>query len=120
MINRFAIPSAPAATLLTLLAAPAAWAAYESPYGGGHMWGGGWGGMIFGPLMMIALLAVVVWVAFMIARWLTASRRDMTPPAPTPTTTALHILEERYARGEIDREEFEERRRVLKGENLKG
>ena len=26
---------------------------------------------------------------------------------------ALHILEERYARGDIDHEEFEERRRAL-------
>jgi putative membrane protein len=31
----------------------------------------------------------------------------------TRVDQALRILEERYARGEIDREEFEERRRTL-------
>lgn len=31
------------------------------------------------------------------------------------TSSALRILEERYARGEIDLDEFEERRRTLRG-----
>ena len=30
-----------------------------------------------------------------------------------PTRSAVQILEERFARGEIDRDEFEERRRAL-------
>jgi putative membrane protein len=30
------------------------------------------------------------------------------------TSSALQILEERFARGEIDRDEFEERRRALR------
>ena len=35
--------------------------------------------------------------------------------APTSKSTALSILEERYARGEITRDEFVERREVLRG-----
>ncbi|MDP8959348.1 MAG: SHOCT domain-containing protein [Actinomycetota bacterium] len=35
------------------------------------------------------------------------------PGAPGGGSSALRILEERFARGEIDREEFEERRRAL-------
>jgi uncharacterized membrane protein len=32
------------------------------------------------------------------------------------STTALEILEERFARGEIDKEEFREKRRILEEE----
>jgi uncharacterized membrane protein len=37
------------------------------------------------------------------------SMHQTTPPAKPP----LEILKERYARGEIDKEEYEERKRVL-------
>jgi putative membrane protein len=78
-------------------------------YYGHHMWDGGWGGMFFGPFFMILLLAVVVAAVVLVLRWL----------GPSPGhhagggKTALDILKERFARGEIDKEEFEERRRVL-------
>jgi putative membrane protein len=32
-----------------------------------------------------------------------------------PHNTSLDILKERFARGEIDKDEFEERRKVLEG-----
>ena len=57
----------------------------------GHMGAWGWGGMILGPIMMIVFIAAIVAVA----------------KAP------LDILKERFAKGEIDSQEFEERRRVL-------
>jgi putative membrane protein len=69
--------------------------------------------MILGPLFMILVLAAVIAVAVLLVRWLggpwQASGSHQTPSARTP----LDILKERFARGEIDKEEFEERRRVL-------
>lgn len=84
-------------------------------YGWGpHMmgWGGGWYGMIFGPIFMILVLALVIAVAVLLVRWLGGSSLTATPHQP-PTRTPLDILKERFARGEIDKEEFEERRRIL-------
>ncbi len=77
-------------------------------------WGGGWFAMILGPLLMAITLAALIAVAILLARWITGPGHSAGPPHPTPPArTPLDILKERYARGEIDKEEFEERRRVL-------
>ncbi len=70
--------------------------------------------MIFGPLFMILVLALAIAVAVLLLRWLGGPWHSVQPPnqAP-PARTPLDILKERYARGDIDKEEFEERRRVL-------
>ena len=86
-------------------------------YGWGpHMmgWGGGWPGMIFGPLFMILLLAILVAAVVSLVRWLGGPWQGTYPPHQLPPSrTPLDILKERFARGEIDKAEFEDRRRVL-------
>jgi putative membrane protein len=94
------------------------WALAQDPGWSGrgpHMmwWNGGWPGMIFGPLFMILVLALVIGGAVLLVRWVAGPSPGTTPHQPPPDRTALDILKERFARGEIDREEFEERRRVL-------
>lgn len=89
----------------------------ERYYGWGpHMmgWGGGWYAMIFGPLFMILFLGVLVALAVVLARWLGSPWPGTYPPHQLPSSrTPLDILKERFARGEIDKAEFEDRRRVL-------
>lgn len=79
----------------------------------GHMFEWGWGHMIFGSLFML-----LFWVAFIVAviaavRWLISVGQGSSRMASGDSS--LDVLRERFARGEIDREEFEERRRVLTG-----
>jgi putative membrane protein len=83
-------------------------------------WGGGWYAMIFGSLFMILLLALLIAAVILFVRWLGWPWQGTMPThhAP-PGRTPLDILKERFARGEIDKEEFEERRRVL-GERALG
>ena len=101
-----------------LLASASAWAqAPAGPrnygYGPGMMWGGGWG-LLFGPLFMVFWLLIVIGGVALVARWVGASwHAGQPPPHVPPSRTPLDILKERYARGDIDKEEFEERRRVL-------
>lgn len=105
-----------AATLLVGLSSVAL-AESPGPGYGHHMMGYGWGwtGMIIGPIVMIAVLASIVAVVVLIVRWFGVGH----PPASAGTqrseNTALDILRERFARGEIDKDEFEERRRILEG-----
>ena len=75
------------------------------------MWGAGGYGMIFGPLFMILIIAVIIGAAGLIFRgpWHGAAPQHYPPPGRPP----IDILKERFARGEIDKEEFEDRRRVL-------
>ncbi|CDX56223.1 conserved exported hypothetical protein [Mesorhizobium plurifarium] len=78
------------------------------------MWGGGWYPMIFGPLFMILFLAVLVAVAVILVRGLGGPWSGLVSPHhPVASRAPLDILRERFARGEIDKEEFEERRRAL-------
>lgn len=73
----------------------------------GWMWGiwGIWGAVAM--VMMLAFWGLVIAALVLAVRWLLrqGDRRS--------TDGALEILRERYARGEISREEFEARRRDL-------
>jgi len=106
------------AVALTAALAPAAALAQQSgPYEGHMMWDGGWHGWVFGPLMMLAFFVLAVVVVVLVVRWLTGHDGSGSGGggAPGGGRTPLDILEERYARGEIDKDEFEERRRTLRG-----
>ena len=105
---RIALPVSLIAAMLTVATAHA-----QSPYytDHPHMWGNwGWGAMILGPIMMIASIAAIVIIVVLIVRWLGGG--SVAPPATT-AKAALDILKERFARGEIDKDEFEERKRLL-------
>ena len=89
-----------------VLASPAlAWADYGD---GEHMmWGGGMGGM-FGIVMMLIMVALIAAVVALIWRAINPGKQER-----TSDVSALGILKERFARGEIDQQEYEQRRRVL-------
>ena len=74
--------------------------------------GWGWGHMFFGSFMMLLFWGgLVILIIFAVRRMGTGSPRGGDGPAPG--NRALDILEERYARGEIEKEEYQERRRLL-------
>ena len=77
----------------------------DSDRGFGHMWGGGYG--MFGGLMMVAFWGVIIGLVILAIRGFTG-RSDTAPPP-----NALDILRERYAKGEIDENEFERRKEKL-------
>lgn len=72
------------------------------------MWFGGWWMALWMLLFWAGLILLVVWGV-----------RAFSPNGDggdgTDQSRALQILEERFARGEIDRDEFEDRRSILGG-----
>ena len=101
----------PGVPLYALLIAPLGVSAQQprADYPGPHMmWESGW--MFFGPLMMILFIGLIVAVVVLIVRWLGDRKSDARIPSEGK---AIEILKQRFARGEIDKEEYEERRRVL-------
>ena len=68
---------------------------------GGHGWGMGWW-WIIGIIIVIA----VVWVVI-------KSMNQKTVSSQSTEKSALDVLKERYAKGEIDKQEFEERKKDL-------
>ena len=104
--------------LIATAAALAPVAALADPEGGyangawaGHMWGGGYG-MIFGPFFMLLWLGVIVFVLVLAFRWIAGSGGGALGKTED---SALATLRARYARGEIDTKEYEERLRMLQG-----
>lgn len=81
-------------------------------YGDHMMWGGGGYGWFLGPLMMVFWLALLVGAVILIARWLGALG-GIEPRPVKSGSGGLDILRARFARGEIDKAEFEERRALL-------
>ncbi len=74
--------------------------------GPGHMYGfgfgsGGFPGLIFWCLVLAALIMIIAWISRMVSR---AYKDDNGTVAD-----AAEILKQRYARGEIDKKEFEDR-----------
>jgi putative membrane protein len=76
--------------------------------GTGYMWNGGMGGfpMFIMPIMMLIVLLVVVYFLF--------GRGSCSLGGDKREESALDILKKRYARGEIEKEEFETLREDLK------
>ena len=71
-----------------------------------YMGNGGWGWMGFGMIGMSLfwIFLIIGIVALLKAFWGPGTARER---------TALDILKERYARGEIEKQEFEQKRRDL-------
>lgn len=73
---------------------------------GSYGFGAGW--MIFGFIFWILIIVGIV----LLIKWFIDQSKTVSTE-PRATETALDILKKRYARGEIGKEEFEEKRRDL-------
>jgi len=72
--------------------------------GPGMMWGG-WG---FGWILMIIFWGLIVVGLIFLIRWLVGTAK-----ITRVEESALDILKKRYARGEINKEEFEQKKKDL-------
>ncbi|HVA53130.1 MAG TPA: SHOCT domain-containing protein [Acidimicrobiales bacterium] len=78
--------------------------------------GMGWGRGLLAFLFVLFVLAAVAWFAVAFSRQSGRTHHGHThvPSTPSgPPTDALKILNERFAKGEIDAEEFTQRRDLL-------
>jgi len=77
----------------------------------GHMWDtGGW---FLGPIFMLLLLAAIIAIVFFLIKHASGSLQGMQTTPMHQKDTPLDILKNRYAKGEIDHEEYELRRKTL-------
>jgi putative membrane protein len=73
-------------------------------YMGDMGWGSGWGW--FGLTHMLLWWVLLILGIAVLAKWLIGARRES-------GDRALDVLKERYARGEIGKDEYEQKRRDL-------
>ena len=75
--------------------------------------GTGWGAWLLMAAGMVAFWGLVILAVIAIFRGLGATRNEATEQ--TPVRDALRILDERFARGELDVEEYHARQNALRG-----
>jgi putative membrane protein len=70
---------------------------------------------LFGFVVVIVFWGLIITALVLGIRWLIrADRRGQLPPPPA-TPDPLEVLRHRYAKGEVDEEEYERRRKTLTG-----
>jgi putative membrane protein len=80
-------------------------------YGMGPGMMGGYGGWFMGIVNIVFWVAVIIGVVYLI-KFISSSSKQ-SPHETKKGDSALDILKERYAKGEINREEFEEKKKIL-------
>ena len=79
-----------------------------------HWMGDGWSHGIFGPIMMLIVLAATVILVLAVARGFANTENGRHGKTrQEQASSPLELLRERSARGEIDAEEFKARRALL-------
>jgi putative membrane protein len=78
-------------------------------YGPGMM---GWGWSFGWIFMMVFWVLVIIGMIFLI-KWLAGLSRAQKTMFEKPNDSALDILRQRYARGEINKEEFDQKKKDL-------
>ncbi len=84
----------------------------------GFEFGGGFGIFaVVATLIGLAFWGLVIVALVLGVRWLIRQNNQdrYSPPSAPPTPDPLAVLRDRYARGEIDEEEFERRQKTLSG-----
>ena len=82
------------------------WQGYGGMMGPGMM--GGYGTMFLMPILWIVVIGLIIWAV------VAATRRPGESDIPARSAdSALEILKRRYARGEINKQEYEERKKDL-------
>ncbi|HBP01003.1 MAG TPA: electron transporter RnfE [Candidatus Moranbacteria bacterium] len=73
--------------------------------------GGGWPSFIASLICTILLWLLIIWGIIMLVRWLIMNSKNGTIKGKD--SSAMRILKERYAKGEISRDEFEKMKKDL-------
>ena len=76
--------------------------------------GWGWGGWVVMGLMMLLFWGLIISVVVVVLRGTGAAHRHDDGAALRAEDRALAILDDRFARGEIDAEEYRSRRDMLR------
>ncbi len=74
----------------------------------------GWGGWIAMALLMVAFWGLIIFAVVAIFRGTTRTTGPTDPSAPAGHRDPMNTLDERFARGEIDAEDYQTRQALLR------